>query len=133
VLNKREPDELRTLAAQFLRPELVNRITEVVRFEPLGPYELEMVLDQVLREKLAAFRTAQQLAVTVDSSAKELLLSADFDPQMGARPLERVVEQMLVQPLVDAVFAGQVKPGSITATARAGRIVFIATKPEEGP
>ncbi|MBP6421810.1 MAG: ATP-dependent Clp protease ATP-binding subunit [Propionivibrio sp.] len=126
-------DELRTLAAQFLRPELVNRITEVVRFEPLGPYELEMVLDQVLREKLAAFRTAQQLAVTVDSSAKELLLSADFDPQMGARPLERVVEQMLVQPLVDAVFAGQVKPGSITATARAGRIVFIATKPEEGP
>jgi ATP-dependent Clp protease ATP-binding subunit ClpC len=124
--------ELRVLAAQFLRPELVNRITEVVRFEPLGPYELEMVLDQVLREKLAAFRTAQQLEVTVDSSAKELMLSVEFDPQMGARPLERVVEQMLVQPLVDAVFAGQVKPGSIVATARAGRIVFTVTKPEEG-
>jgi ATP-dependent Clp protease ATP-binding subunit ClpC len=124
-------DELRVLAAQFLRPELVNRITEVVRFEPLGPYELEMVLDQVLREKLVAFRTAQQLEVTVDSSAKELMLSVEFDPQMGARPLERVVEQMLVQPLVDAVFAGQVKPGSIVATARAGRIIFTAMKPEE--
>jgi ATP-dependent Clp protease ATP-binding subunit ClpA len=90
-----------------------------------------MVLDQVLREKLAAFRTAQQLEVTVDSSAKELMLSVEFDPQMGARPLERVVEQMLVQPLVDAVFAGQVKPGSIVATARAGRIIFTATKPEK--
>lgn len=117
-------DELRVLASQFLRPELVNRITEVVRFEPLGPYELELVLDQVLREKLLAFRAAQQLEVTVDNSAKQLLLSVEFDPQMGARPLERVVEQMLVQPLVDAVFAGQVKPGAVAVTARSGRIIF---------
>ena len=119
------------MAAQHLRPELVNRITEVVRFEPLGPYELEMVLDQILGEKLPAFKAAQQLEVTVDASAKRLILSVEMDPQMGARPLERAVEQMLVQPLVDAVFAGQVKPGPVTATARAGRIAFTATKLEE--
>ncbi|MBZ0095398.1 MAG: ATP-dependent Clp protease ATP-binding subunit [Sulfuricella sp.] len=123
---------LRALAAQFIRPELVNRLTEVVRFEPLGSYELEMVLEQVLVEKLTAFRAAQQLDVTVDSSAKQLMLSVEMDPQMGARPLERVVEKMLVQPLVDALFAGQVKPGSVTAIARAGRIVFSTTKLEEG-
>ncbi len=125
-------DGLRALAAQFLRPELVNRITEVVRFEPLGPYELTLVLDQVLGEKLPAFKAAQQLDVTVDESAKRLILSVEMDPQMGARPLERAVEQMLVQPLVDAVFAGQVKPGPVTATARAGRIAFTATRLEEG-
>ncbi|MDP2784617.1 MAG: ATP-dependent Clp protease ATP-binding subunit [Sulfurimicrobium sp.] len=125
-------EELRALAAQFIRPELVNRITEVVRFEPLGSYELELVLDQVLGEKLSAFRAAQQLDVTVDNSAKQLMLSIEMDPQMGARPLERVVEQMLVQPLVDAVFAGQIKPGSVTAIARAGRIAFTTTKLEEG-
>ncbi len=124
-------DGLRTLATQFLRPELVNRITEVVRFEALGPYELAMVLDQILGEKLAAFKAAQQLDVTVDESAKRLILSVEMDPQMGARPLERAVEQMLVQPLVDAIFGGQVKPGPVTATARAGRIAFTATKREK--
>jgi ATP-dependent Clp protease ATP-binding subunit ClpC len=123
-------DDLRALAAQFMRPELVNRITEIVRFEPLGAYELELVLDQVLNEKLSAFRVAQQLDVTVDSSAKFLMLSIEIDPQMGARPLERVVEQMLVQPLVDAVFAGQVKPGEVTAMAIGDRIVFTKTKRE---
>ncbi len=123
---------LRALAAQFLRPELVNRITELVLFEPLGPYELTLVLDQVLGEKLAAFKAAQKLDVTVDESAKRLILSVEMDPQMGARPLERAVEQMLVQPLVDAVFAGQVKPGPVTATARAGRIAFTAARLQEG-
>jgi len=119
--------DLRALAAQFLRPELVNRITEVVRFEPLGRYELSLVLEQVLREKLAAFKTAQRLDVVVDDSVKELILSMEMDPQMGARPLERAVEQLLVQPLVDAVFAGQIRPGAVSATARAGRVAFSAT------
>ncbi|MGH8677593.1 MAG: AAA family ATPase, partial [Burkholderiales bacterium] len=125
-------DSLRILAAQFLRPELVNRITEVVLFEPLGPHELALVLDQILVEKLSAFKAAQKLDVTVDESAKRLFLSVEMDPQMGARPLERAVEQMLVQPLVDALFGGQVKPGPVTATARAGRIAFTATKREKG-
>lgn len=124
-------DELRALAAQFMRPELVNRITEVVRFDPLGPYELELVLDQVLRERIEAFRSAQQLILTVDESARKLMLSVEIDPSMGARPLERTVEKMLVQPLVDAVFAGQVKPGHVTATARAGRIAFTAARHQE--
>ncbi len=124
-------ENLRALATQFMRPELVNRLTEIVRFEPLGSYELELVLDQVLNEKLSAFRVTQQLDVTVDWSAKFLMLSVEIDPQMGARPLERVVEQMLVQPLVDAVFAGQVMPGAITAIAMADRIVFTKTKLED--
>ncbi len=121
-------DELRALASKHMRPELVNRITEVVRFDPLGPYELELVLDQVLKEKLAAFYEAQHLEVVVDNSARQLMLSVKFDPKMGARPLERVVEQMLVQPLVDALFAGQVKVGTVTAIDRAGRIAFTAVR-----
>lgn len=125
-------DELRALASKHMRAELVNRITEIVRFDPLGSYELELVLDQVLKDKLAAFREAQHLEVIVDSSARQLMLSAKFDPKMGARPLERVVEQMLVQPLVDALFAGQVKAGSITAIDRAGRIAFTAKRLGEG-
>lgn len=123
--------ELRAMVTQFLRPELVNRITEVVRFEPLGIYELAQVLDQILREKLPAFKSAQQLDVIVDESAKQLILSVEIDPQMGARPLERTVERLLIQPLVDAIYGGQIKPGAVTASARAGRISFSASKLED--
>lgn len=119
-------DDLRVLAAKHMRPELVNRLTEVVRFEPLGAYELSMVLDQILAEKLPAFKSTQRIDVEVDELAKQLILSMEMDPQMGARPLERAVEQMFVQPLVDALFSGQIKPGAVTATARAGRITFAA-------
>jgi ATP-dependent Clp protease ATP-binding subunit ClpC len=119
-------DDLRTLAAKHMRPELVNRLTEVVRFEPLGEYELSLVLDQILAEKLPAFKAAQRINVEVDESAKKLILSTKMDPQMGARPLERAVEQMFVQPLVDALFSGQIKPGVVIATARVGRIAFAA-------
>ncbi len=123
--------ELRAMVTQFLRPELVNRITEVVRFEPLGMYELAQVLDQILREKLPVFKSAQQLDVIVDESAKQLILSMEMDPQMGARPLERTVERLLIQPLVDAIYGGQIKPGAVTASARANRITFSASKLED--
>jgi ATP-dependent Clp protease ATP-binding subunit ClpC len=119
-------DDLRALAAKHMRPELVNRLTEVVRFEPLGAYELALVLDQILAEKLPAFKAAQRIDVEVDELAKQLILSTKMNPQMGARPLERAVEQMFVQPLVDALFSGQINPGAVTATARAGRITFAA-------
>ncbi len=122
--------ELRAMVTQFLRPELVNRITEVVRFEPLGMYELAQVLDQILREKLPVLKSAQQLDIIVDESAKQLILSVEIDPQMGARPLERTVERLLIQPLVDAIYGGQIKPGTVTASARANRITFSASKLE---
>jgi ATP-dependent Clp protease ATP-binding subunit ClpA len=132
---KRNPQEsssdLRALASKHMRPELVNRLTEIVRFEPLGAYELSLVLDQILAEKLPAFKSAQRIDVEVDESVKQFILSTPMDPQMGARPLERAVEQMFVQPLVDALFSGQIKPGSVIATARSGRIVF-AARPERG-
>jgi ATP-dependent Clp protease ATP-binding subunit ClpA len=48
----------------------------------------------------------------------------------AARPLERAVEQLIVQPLVDAIFAGQVAPGEIHATAQAGKLVFTSRAEE---
>jgi ATP-dependent Clp protease ATP-binding subunit ClpA len=121
----RESADLRDVAAQFLRPELVNRITEVVRFVPLGKEDLERILDQILAEKTEVFRDTQQVNVTVENSAKEVVLGAGFDPRMGARPLERAVERLIVQPLVDAIFSGRIAAGEVQATARAAGIEFI--------
>lgn len=125
-----EPADLRNLAAQFLRPELVNRITEIVRFAPLERNELSEILDQLLAEKVEGFRAAHQITVSIDEFARDVILSSDLDPRMGARPLERAVDQLIVQPLVDAIFSRKIAQGEVTVTADAGRIVFAGK--EEG-
>jgi ATP-dependent Clp protease ATP-binding subunit ClpC len=120
-----DPNQLRLLASRFLRPELVNRITEVVAFKPLGFDELARILDLILMEKTEVFRKTHNITVNVDEKAKHMIIETGFDPQMGARPLERAIEQLIVQPLVDALFAGRIKPGEVLATAR-GDQIFIS-------
>jgi ATP-dependent Clp protease ATP-binding subunit ClpC len=121
-----EPNQLRLLASRFLRPELVNRITEVVAFMPLGRDELAQILDLILMEKTEGFRKTHNITVNIDEKAKHMIIETGFDPQMGARPLERAIEHLIVQPLVDALFAGRIKPGEVLATARGDQIMFIS-------
>ena len=119
-------EDLRAAAMQLFRPELVNRITEAVQFLPLGRAELALILDQILAEKTAAFQSAQGITLTLEDEAKDFILGRDFDPRMGARPLERAVDQLVVQPLVDAVFSKQVGRGGIRITAKGGKLTFVS-------
>ena len=65
--------------------------------------------------------------ITYDGDeAKDFILGRDFDPRMGARPLERAVDQLVVQPLVDAVFSKQVGRGGIRITAKGGKLTFVS-------
>jgi ATP-dependent Clp protease ATP-binding subunit ClpA len=111
---------------QLFRPELVNRVTEAVQFLPLGRAELALILDQILAEKTAAFQSAQGITLTLEDEAKDFILGRNFDPRMGARPLERAVDQLVVQPLVDAVFSKQVGRGKIRITAKGGKLTFVS-------
>ena len=122
-----EPD-LRGRVAKFLRPELVNRLTDVVKFEPLGRKGLALILDQILYEKSAVFHAEHGITISLDESARNLVLQTDMDPQMGARPLERAVERMIVLPLVDLIFAGQAHDRELLAVDKDGAIVFLTTE-----
>jgi len=120
-------EDLRRLAMQSFRPELVNRMTELVQFQPLGRAELTLILDQILAEKTAAFQSAQGIEVTLEDGARAVILDQNYDPRMGARPLERAVDQLVVQPLVDALFSKRVGRGQILVTAKDGKLVFSQT------
>lgn len=117
-------EDLRGLAMQSFRPELVNRMTELVQFQPLGRAELTLILDQILAEKAAAFLAAQGIEVTLEDEVKAVILSQNYDPRMGARPLERAVDQLVVQPLVDAIFSKKIGRGHIRVTAKDGKLAF---------
>ena len=95
------PDELRTLAERFMRRELVNRISGVIGFQPLGGEQLAKILDQIIAEKSRLFAAEKGLNIEVDQLARNVLLDRGYSPDLGARPLERAVDEMIVQPLVD--------------------------------
>lgn len=114
-----DADELRALAERFLRRELVNRISGVIGFQPLDRSHLAKILDQILAQKSRMFEAEKGLTIEVDQLARGVLLDRGYSPDMGARPLERAVDEWVVQPLVDAWFANRLKGGPVRFTVAA--------------
>ncbi|MHA3960541.1 ATP-dependent Clp protease ATP-binding subunit [Synechococcus sp. LTW-G] len=87
----------RALASQF-RPEFLNRIDEVIRFQPLGPADLQRIVRlQVL--ELAQLLQEQGLALQVDEPVVAWLAEQGYEPEYGARPLRRLLRRQIENPL----------------------------------
>lgn len=120
-------DQLRALAERFMRREMVNRISGVIGFRPLDSKHLAKILDQILAEKARLFEAEKGLVIEVDQLAKKVLLERGYSPELGARPLERAVDEAVVQPLVDAWFANGLTPGRVrfsVVASSANKIAF---------
>lgn len=92
------------------KPEFINRLDDVVTFEPLSSELLEGIVDiqlDTLRERLAGKR----LSLSVDSAAKGWLAERGYDPAYGARPLRRLIQQAIGDKLARLVLAGEVVDG----------------------
>jgi ATP-dependent Clp protease ATP-binding subunit ClpA len=124
-LRSESVQDLRGLASRFLRPELVNRISEVIAFAPLGKRTLARILDVIITEKADDFQRNHQLQIIVENDAKATILSESCEPNQGARQLERAVEFLLVHPLVDALFSRQIEPGTtVFVRSEDNKLVF---------
>ncbi len=123
----RKSEDTRKKALAFLRPELVNRVTEVIEFPPLQRDDFKAIMGIILQERIAEFGATQQMQInlTVHDSAKELILDLGYDPKMGARSLERAIEQILIHPLVDVIYNEKNTVMSFTAVAKDNRMVFL--------
>ena len=92
----------------FFRPELVNRIDEIVRFDALSRGDMESILElqlDRLRERLAERRITLEVA----EPARAALLAEGWSPEFGARELRRVIQRRLTDPIATAVLAGGVR------------------------
>jgi ATP-dependent Clp protease ATP-binding subunit ClpB len=111
---------------KHFRPEFLNRVDDVIIFQSLDEEELARIVDiQLVRlEK----RLAQQnLTLDVDASAKKLLAREGYDPQFGARPLKRAIQDQLLNPLSLRLLEGEFKPGDkIKVTADEDNLMFKA-------
>ena len=102
-------EKLESEAKRTFRPELLNRFDETVVFRKLEKGDMEAILKLEL-EKLQARLKDQHIALTLDKKATAFLVEKGYDSALGARPLRRVVQDYVEDPLADLVLAGKTRP-----------------------
>ena len=103
-------DKVMAELKKHFRPEFLNRVDDVIVFQSLDEAELTRIVDIQLGQ--LENRLAQQnLALDVDKAAKILIAKEGYDPQFGARPLKRAIQEYLLDPLATKLLAGEFKPG----------------------
>ncbi len=123
-LAHRDPERARKEAMEALRaafrPEFINRIDEIVIFNPLGKEQLERIVELLLRgvDKLLAER---QITLELTPAAKELLVRGGYDPAYGARPLRRTIQRLVQDPLALQILDGKVLPSDHVRVDRDGK------------
>ena len=98
------------VVSSHFRPEFINRVDEVVVFHPLAKDQLRGIANiqlALLSKRLADL----DLTLQVDDAVLDRLLEAGFDPVYGARPLKRVIQRLIENPLAESILAGKFAPG----------------------
>jgi len=123
-LANKNPDRARKEAMDALRaafrPEFINRIDEIVIFNPLGKEQLARIVNLLLKnvEQLLAER---KISLELTPAAMDLLLSEGYDPAYGARPLRRTIQRLIQDPLALRILEGTVLPGDHVKVDRDGQ------------
>ena len=102
---------------KVFRPELVNRIDEIIVFHKLGKEEITAIVDLMLR-RLREQMVIHDVALELTDEAKQLLVEKGYDPAMGARPLRRAIQRYIEDPLADFVLGRTLEPGSTILVGR---------------
>jgi len=120
---QREARVLDALRGHF-RPEFLNRIDEIIIFDRLNEEDLKKIVE-IQVERLIQRLGAKKLTLVLTDPAKAHLAREGYDPVYGARPLKRVIQRDLLDPLSLEILEGKFLEGdTITASVHDGKIVF---------
>jgi ATP-dependent Clp protease ATP-binding subunit ClpB len=123
--DKAEMDErVKSELRGHFRPEFLNRVDDIIIFHRLDEKQITHIVDIQL-ERVAKRLGQQHFVLAVEKSAKQLLARQGYDPQFGARPLKRTIQELLLDPLAARILRGDFKPGdTIRAIAQGDEIIF---------
>src|SRR5437764_12018234 len=99
------------------RPEMLNRIDEVIVFPKLSKEEILQIVDLMLN-RLRVQLAEHEVTIELSQDAKEMLVEKGYDPAMGARPLRRAIQRLIEDPLADFVLGRSLSPGSTIVVKR---------------
>jgi len=110
-------DVMDAVRAHF-RPEFLNRLDETIIFDRLGRADMDGIVD-IQMARLLKRLAGRKITLDLDDAARKWLADEGYDPVFGARPLKRVIQRTVQDPLAEMLLAGDVKDGD-TVTVRAG-------------
>ncbi|MBR9824647.1 MAG: ATP-dependent chaperone ClpB [Alphaproteobacteria bacterium] len=117
-------DGVMAVVRGHFRPEFLNRIDETILFSKLKPEAMGAIVDIQLG-RLSKLLEDRRMTITLDAAAREWLAVKGFDPAYGARPLKRVIQKEVQDPLARLLLEGQIKDGDeIQVSAEAGVLVI---------
>ncbi len=123
-LSAKDPELARKEAMEALRasfrPEFINRIDEIVIFNPLGKEQLERIVVLLLKS-VENLLSERKITLELTPAANALLLSEGYDPAYGARPLRRTIQRMIQDPLAMQILEGAILPGDHVRADRDGK------------
>ncbi len=113
---KKIKDTINSEVERYFRPEFINRLDEMIVFRPLNRTDLNGIVEYELKKVFNRLED-RDMALMLDQKAKDYLIEKGYNPDFGARPLRRAIENLVEDPLSEAILRDEIKPGqTITVT-----------------
>jgi len=121
-------DKVMEALRESFRPEFLNRIDEIIIFNYLKKQEIKEIVDLEL-EKVVKRLANKNIEISVTEKARELLAERGFDPNLGARPLKRVIQKLVLDPLALQIVTGKIlEKEKVVVDKEGDKIIFIMLK-----
>jgi ATP-dependent Clp protease ATP-binding subunit ClpB len=122
-----EPDVMAVVRRHF-RPEFLNRLDEILLFRRLSRGDMDTIVD-IQIHRLEQLLADKQVKIALDDPARAWLANQGYDPAYGARPLKRVIQRYLQNPLAESLLLGRITSGSVVSVTAEGERLVIDGRP----
>jgi ATP-dependent Clp protease ATP-binding subunit ClpB len=131
---KKAREQAMAALRELFRPEFLNRIDDIVMFQPLGKDQIEHIIELQMRN-VVKLLSERKITLKLKPAAKTLLFREGFDPAYGARPMKRAIQRLIQDPLALKLLDGEVKPGdtvTVDADSRSDEMKFATETAKAG-
>ncbi|HLG90166.1 MAG TPA: ATP-dependent chaperone ClpB [Alphaproteobacteria bacterium] len=115
-------EQVMGMVRAHFRPEFLNRVDEIILFHRLQRSEMGRIVE-IQFTRLEKLLEERKITLTLDADARDWLAAKGWDPAYGARPLKRVIQKYLQDPLAEMILAGEVKDGDRVAISAEGNVL----------
>ena len=117
-------DEVMNVVRAKFRPEFLNRVDEIILFHRLRREDMGAIVD-IQMKRMARLLEDRKIELTLDAKARQWLADKGYDPAYGARPLKRVIQKNVQDPLAEMILAGEIKDGeTVKVSSERGALVL---------